>query len=454
MFVIASLCGAALVLIPLLPERVLDVYFFAYYHCQDVPLSVRILLALLGVAVTHGSVNQLLWTLANRLATATRRGWSRRSLSMLLVPGSFLLFWVFRQDNFSLGDSAFIRVFFPGSVHLRGFLFTFDEPLELIIHTVTYRLLFPATGLSIEQVYALYSCAAGVVFISVTRRLWRLLTGDTGMRSLAVWLSLSSGVIQLFFGYVEDYTLVTTGMWIYLLLAQESLEGRRHPAWASFSLSLSFCLHILAGWLFPSLLFLWLGRTRRKLSEAPLGELGQILLALLLPMALCLALLLLAGVELAEIKQAHVWRLPFIFLKDHITNPAHPMDWYPMLSFRHLSAVLNQAVLVALPGVLSLLVVAFQARPATRNHWGLLHFSISVAVLFQLFALTYYPGLGPRRDWDLFSCIGLGYGLLGTYLLLTRVPRELARYAGVVILTLSLIQTGLFVLQNSAHAFR
>jgi hypothetical protein len=98
-------------------------------------------------------------------------------------------------------------------------------------------------------------CSAGLVYIAVSWRtacqLFRAM-----VNRLACFSALSSlGILQLFFGYVESYTLVTAAMSVYLLIGLKSLE--RGKIGLAIGLFVLCCgLHLQALSLFPSVLFI------------------------------------------------------------------------------------------------------------------------------------------------------------------------------------------------------
>ena len=58
--------------------------------------------------------------------------------------------------------------------------------------------------------------------------------------------------MQLFFGYVENYTIISLGLIISLFLAWQTLQGKLSPLWPVLALSITNAFH-------PSTVFLWPG---------------------------------------------------------------------------------------------------------------------------------------------------------------------------------------------------
>jgi len=300
----------------------------------------------------------------------------------------------------------------------------------------------------VEETYALLSALCGVGFVLIMLVLWRRLAPDPGRRIVALGLIFSIGTMQLFFGYVENYTIVATGVMLYVLSAHIYLRGRGHIVWPALTLSVSFCFHVLAGWMFPSLLYLYLVRVRKCTRLENLLRFGSMALAVLLPIAATIGYCAYLGVSPKYIKGTHLWHMKFIFL----LNKSYRYYQYPMFSLRHLVDVLNELVLTSLPGVMALGFVGFFHYRKVDLGDCFLRFLLLSAVFLQVFAISWNSDLGAYRDWDLYAIMGFGYALLGAYVLVQTVPnRQQVQYVGLIFIVLSLSLSGTWVIYNARH---
>lgn len=442
--------ATALLLVPHLPSDFVQQVLWSVRHMADFPLAIRVALALAGFLICIPRFHRKLWTgirlLTPKIPEQCHSKRARRLLYPLIGGLSLPLFYLLRNRNYALGDSAHLIQVITFYGHTTGYHITYDEPMELYVHSIAYRILHRAFDWDAARSYALISALCGVAFVYILLALSKQFSQDPAKRWTVFGLVLSMGTIQLFFGHVENYTIVATGVLLYILLAIHYLKGRCSIVWPSLALSLSFCMHVLAGWLFPSLLYLWAVKARAHGLRKNILSFGAMSAAVLLPIGLTIAYCTYLGVGPEYMKGTHLARMKFIFL----LNESFPYYQYPMFSFRHLTDVLNELVLTSLPGIMILgFVGLFHVRNVDFKD-PFLRFLIIATAFLQLFAISWNPDLGAYRDWDLYAIIGIGYLPLGAYLLVRFVPDvRKVRYAGLVFVVLALIHTGTWVVSNA-----
>lgn len=417
-----------------LPEESLKTYAWAFWHIRSSSLTLRIAFVALGTATIVPRISRTLWTCTLRTFRMLRR-WHY----LPAYPTLALLLWGFRQHNYALGDSAHLIQIVTFSSLVSGYHITYDEPWELYVHCMGYRLLH-RLGLDVADVYALLSVAAGLAFFVISLGLSRRLGRGMGGKLLVMGMLWSCGWVQLFFGYVENYTLVSVGMALYLMLALDVVDGRRGLLLPALVLSGSFCLHVLAGWWFPTLVYLWYLHGRRKgWRRASL----EALIGASVPVAVTLTYFPAIGYPLKYLKGTHLAHMKFMFLLD----PSYRYYRYPIWDIRHIGDVLNELILVALPGLLALVASASSDKRGIdgRKFW----FLVLCTVLLQTFTFTWNPDLGPLRDWDLFSVEALGYVPLGGYLLSRVSDRNFMRRVGMATSSISCLWLASWVGYNS-----
>jgi hypothetical protein len=434
---VAVLGSMLLLLPPLLGEQRLREQMWAFDALRDVPLALRVL----GCTIVWSSVLPSTQRALTRLSEgAVAHG--RLSLAMVLAVGMALGAWG-RQRNFELGDSAHLINFLSFEVHTRGQLVTYDEPLSLFFHSHAYRVLHSAFDAKVEDAYSLLSILAGAVTWLAVATLWSRVEPRPAARVLALLLFGASATNQLFFGYVENYTLVTACSLVYILLAERALTGSLSPAVPAFALGVAASFHVLSGWLGLSLLWLWWLQPDRRLAG-----LGAIVLAGAMPLILTIGSMSLAGVPLSSLSDTHLAALKFIFLID----PGSEIFVYPAFSPAHWNDIGNQWLLVSLPGTLAALAGVVLARGQISWRDPLLGFLAAASLGVHAFAATWNAEIGAYNDWDLFSSMGLIDALLGARVLLlaSRDSRALLA-AGLPIATLGLLLTGAFIWSNATR---
>jgi len=445
-------CLLVLFVIPVLPAPIVRAHFWAFDHVRDVPLWGRALAAAAVLAVLVPAVREAAWRGGSALVDlGGKRPWPRGSGYLLAGVASFACFWLLRCRNYALGDSALLVRRLSFEAHTRGYLITLDEPLDLWVHSAAYRALHRAFGGSVEQTYALTSALAGSGFVLVMLALWGRMTADPDRRAVGLGLVLTAGTVQLFFGYLENYTLVAAAAMLYVFLAHRYLSGRGSIFWPGLVLGLALSFHVLAGWLLPSLLYLWWTGRADGEGARRLRRLVSMFVGLVIPVAATLACSAQLGVHIGKAFGAtHLAHMKFLFLLDE----SYRYYQYPFLSARHLNDALNQILLTSLPGVMALGFVGLFGRGSLDLRDRTVRFLGLVTVFLQVFALTWNPDLGAYRDWDLFSLMGLAYALWGGYALVNVLtPRERVRSVGLVLVVLSAVMTGSWVVSNARRAF-
>jgi Flp pilus assembly protein TadD len=412
--------------------------------------------------------------------TAVSRRWV---WLVLMTVGGGVLFWLTRAGHVILGDGSILVVNIP-----QGEAFHPREPLTAILQQALYRLTsgwFATDGATArdiaQQSLALGSVLAGAFLVPVlfllsrelillNRRRWLQnphaapSEPDSPPLSSAaspdtkVWLApativtslilLTQGYIQLFCGYVENYTYYTLGTALYLWLALRYLRTGRMLLFPAAALILTFTLHLSAAIYFPSFLFL----TCWGLSRAGYR------LATLRDLALSALLVILAGWLLAQVASDYSL---FGTLRDvarlALLNEEESAPGY-MFSALHFRNFFNEQLLIGPLGLFLFLATVFAlgasvigknvgSRHGTwREQWRGQQLGSRTdqrlspwpAFLFLLIAGLGYlaaswlageSNLGYPRNWDLlapgsltFTTAGLGLFFLSGLRLRAAVP--------------------------------
>ena len=181
---------------------------------------VRWLLLTLAALLALPPVSRLLvrvGTAPARRAAAALAGVPAWVWIALLVAAT----WLLRSQALSGDGPATIE-------HLqRGELINHKEPLDRLVTALVYRAGYALTGWDAGTAIALVSIAAGALFWVGLLRLarWRPVSGAGGW---VVWALVgTTGATQLFFGHVENYSLLTRG---HALDAGTEPRGGHRPA--------------------------------------------------------------------------------------------------------------------------------------------------------------------------------------------------------------------------------
>jgi hypothetical protein len=352
---------------------------------------------------------------ATTIVVATKMWVFRVAVALLAA----IPFYLFRIQHLRWGDAYILAHAIPHpDVRLT---YVWQAPLDVFLHAQAWRLGHAWFGWPDPlPVYALLSVAAGVVFVWTLLGLADWLGGARAARVLVIGLVLTLGTMQLFFGYVENYTFMTLGVLVYLWLALRAVRGEIGLAWPASALALTHAFHPSTLVLAPSLLYVaWL-TARSK------GQPARTLLALVVPYALTLAgllaLMTTGGHGLSALLGADFpgggdrrWFVP-------LCQATTRWERYTMFSLAHLVDVVNQQLLVA-PMIWPALGLGLAVA---RRRWPGRDPALRVLALaagfYLLLALTWNPDYGGQRDWDLFAPAAVPAALLLAYALPRLLP--------------------------------
>jgi hypothetical protein len=384
---------------------------------------------------------------------------SRSTLYALISLFAGLLFWLARLRHLRWGDSYLLtQALSTPDLELRV-IYNWQAPFTVFLHQRLWQFVAdPLLGWPVESVYATTSILCGIIFV------YLLLTfaaelGRTRLESaILAGLVLTTGSMQLFFGYVENYTVISLGLLVTLFLAWRALRGQIQPVWPVLALSLTNAFHPSTVFLWPGILLLsWLCWRRRRVPAG--AAVWQTVLPPLLVGASVLALMESGGHGLAALLGQDrpgggdgVWFVP-LFAIDPQWQKYQP---YTMFSAAHLLDWLNVHLLIS-PFGLPLLAMTLAAvgrfrltlfDQAADRDYG--YFLALTAAMYVLLTWLWNPDYGGRKDWDLFAPSAFVYTLLAGYLLVRVIrDQEKLSQAGLFAIAVSLLHTAAWIFTNT-----
>lgn len=340
---------------------------------------------------------------AERLAA----GAGLRNLTALAAAAiSGAAFWVFRSSTLLLGDARLVASNFEHAFD-PDYALIVSSPRVIILHEPiakgTALLYHYVARISLEVFNAqaidgirFLNCALGAVLVFVLLRAVLSRQIPATVRVWAVFMVLTSGAMELFFGYVENYTPLIFFGSLYILYAtcyMRTGDASRLPA-ILVCLLLTVFMHVQGILLVPSYVLLLLLHHRAQLRVAPVY----------------LAVMLLAATAAGTYL--------FAVLTDygkHFLAILSDGQIFGILTPSHLVDIANE-ILLLMPVVL---VAASLARAGGRREEPgegtkpLRLFLLLVLLPCLLFLFVFKPDLGMARDWDLFAITALGLLPLG-----------------------------------------
>jgi hypothetical protein len=453
---LAALAAIALHLAAgLFPEEVA----WSIWPYTALPAPLAWLGALAVAALALPPANDALGRWLSRLWASLPGRTHRHGWAAALAGAAAILFWLFRIRHLRWGDAEFIvkALSYTGPDRPIWTVYNWQAPLAIFTHAQLWFLLNPSPGVGVDTLYAVSSVLAGVGFVYVLFLLTDSLGQDRLEKAVIFGLVVTTGSMQLFFGYIENYTTISLGLLLTLYLGVRCLRGEISLAWPSLALAVTNAFH-------PSTIILWpavwyvgwvaLRRTTNKIAEA-----ARLALPPLLVFAALSALMASAGHGplslLTDDRPGGADAIWFVPLFETTTKWQH----YTMFSLGHLLDWGNEHFLIS-PFGLALMLLALvnsrsiwakaSARPGSAAAGERLDEKEAVdgaverrTVIFLTIASLFYllltfvwnPDYGGRMDWDLFAPSAFVYTLLAAYLLVRQVRDrlELARSARLLI---------------------
>jgi hypothetical protein len=408
------------------------------------------------------------WVIGGEHAQSPNHPITQPRIRIVVSALLFLAFFLFPLAHTRWGDAFMLAkgIAYPDPA-LR-LTHSWQAPLDVFAHSQLWLALHATFGWKdAVPVYRLLSPLAGGLYLLVVLALSRDEQLAPGWLTYGLLASL--GLIQLFFGYVENYSFAAAGVLAYLWLGIGVLRGTQ-PLWLAASmLAVANATHPSTVILAPSLLYLAWRQVRNK-------SVANVVVQVALP------ILLVGGATFLwmEWSDHGVYALLntdrpgggdarwFVPLWTTTTRWEH----YTMFSWPHLRDWLNEQLLVApvvLPGLAVVLVGLWvEKRQGNRvsgqgqeqpdmgdatitSHLVSLSPFLSIAAAgYLLFTFVWNPDYGGQRDWDLFSPAALPATLLFVSLLPKALQYRRMLWGGALpLILLQAWHTAAWVYQNT-----
>ena len=345
----------------------------------------------------------------------------------LLIAGMIL--YLFRQSTFFLGDGLFqIR-----QTEL-GELFSKQEPyFDIFIHSITYKFLNQIIGISGKQVYQWMSVFCGILTFSGILLYLKQLFEEKENRLFLGSLLITTGSVQLFFGYVEVYTFVNCFLIFFLLSTLLMLKRGKNSFIPGLFLATATIFHPQAIMLIPGALYAYYVTNKKNIKEwlKPLSGFICII-------AVFVFIFAIFGFTPADFFKTYTGGGKLLPL---ISND----DIYGILSLNHFLDCLNEIILIA-PVSIFLVFIILRIKDIRFSKSSLFLLLCSLGVMF--FMAVFHARIGYARDWDLFAFSAFPLTILTGILLLVLIKKDFPKYA-FPIFTLILLHTVPWIFINS-----
>jgi len=431
---------AILILLHLFSIYVAPAYLWGAHFYHFFPVWIGWVLTLAALAILIPGISEFLYVRFETFAEKIKKPfgkWGENKTFLLFSLLSLPFFWIFRVRLYLLGDGYFrIQDLTDGNLHLQ-------EWLDGFIHLEVYRMmtkLIPSW--TAELTYTFMSVLCGGVFVFISLKLSSLLGKNGFQKVLIFFFLISLGSIQLFFGYVESYTILQIVLLTYIWFSARYLSGQIniYPVLLTFVISIG--LHISSLIYLPSFIYLlWESQDRKGPDELSSSHKGisapkkssakrksrlrkksprikpllnaPVLIALVCSLVVILFWIYKVATGLEKTGKG-IFILP---LRATVTFP------FSLFCLAHLSEFVNQLLLLSPLGIsliLFFLLLKIRYWHASKGFIGIdkLTNFLMLASLFAFIYLFIFNFTLGSADWDLRSSPAPFFGVLGVLLFL------------------------------------
>ena len=346
---------------------------------------------------------------------------------LLLGLGSFGIFFLLRNRFINPDGLAFTPKFLR-DVPLRGAHVTHDEMWELYLHSRFWLLTHRLFGWSVPLSYQFMSSVAGAGFVVLLVAMARRLSGPRAR--LLVLAVISGGMMQLFFGDVENYSLTSALILAYLFTGWLATTGRISSFGPGLILAVAMTFHLLAGWLLPSLAYLILLDWRR----------GRRVMASLAG----LAVPVIFGGTLVFFAH-HGLPLRDFYYNSHALGHGGHLFWNFARPSPGYEAEMIDLLLLLFPGALMLLPLLIYRR--IRREPGNMFLGLAAGFML-VFMFTWRADMGAYLDWNLYAPVAIPLSILCWYNFLRIDGLRYRRRIFAALVALAFLHTYTWIISN------
>jgi len=422
---------------------------WGFNHLIYFPGSFLIILAFLSLIILLPDISGKLYSLGQILSkNFGRLPLPVRITIIVLIAG--LIFYLLRVHVHTLGD-GYQRVY---QVE-KGYLHNSPEPLDFFLHSILYMGLNPLFGIGAGTIYTSLSIIFGIIFITLIYlfKFPESVNKETG--ALVKILIISLGGLQIFFGYVESYSLLYPATLLFILYAFRYLSNKSGLITTTIIFSLAISAHQSGLILLPAFMYLLYYNHKSVDPSNKKEKTLPIIFALITVSTL-------AGLYIYQ-------RIKYPQYQTDLSEmllPLYSPGEYSIISMAHIIDIANEILLIAPIIVIAvLLFIRYRLsktkdeteEPKESNELKELtkkfkYFFALLLVPSILFILIFDPKLGMARDWDLFSTPMAIVGLVVILLAVTgKYFVALSKYSKTILVYGSIVFVSVWIIMNSSE---
>lgn len=355
-----------------------------------------------------------------------------RLLLFLILGGIFATaIYYFSSKLHLLGDGDIILQLTPKDPNLKDVSGNFrDQPLMYYLIRSTQYLLGGGSPVEVDYVYRIIDLTSGLLYLALIIIFLHFQKIPTLEKAMIGCLLFVGTKLQFFFGYVENYSILTLCITAYMISGWLVLKKQIHSiaALSCFILMISF--HLGCFVFFPSLFLILYSVWQNDKKE--LAVTGT------LTIALCIALYFLSDMNINQIAERiesvyHHELLPVFGWYYAIFSRLHFLDW------------INAHGLIMPFGLIGSIIILITKINIFKWKDDLGLFLIISSICGFIFTLIISPALGMARDWDLIAAFFSPLGFLFIYFIIRYFSIPEAHQIVLMIIVMLTIQTATWI---------
>jgi hypothetical protein len=340
----------------------------------------------------------------------------------------FLMFmFAFPFRNLAWGDGILLLETNQLETKLFGLQIAMDEIFETVLHSIVYQTeLKLDPGVDNRLAFRVLSYAAGIVMLAFIG--WKIKDSDKEKGSvISSLVFLSSSGFLIFFGYIENYSMVSLLIFLVIFYVRSWIIEKRSPKFLLLSSTLFVCIaiyfHLVAGYLLTLLIYIWwahsprLDKTRHLIVCATLGG-------------------LFLGVGFLYVLFLHDPAIDR--LSTHLLHP----PFYPLKRLISMNHIKEFSSVVWWNSKIAIVLILYSYLFFKNEFVSVFKKSenkalVAVLVGFSLHGFFHNPQLGFPADWDLMGFYWIPLSFMA-YVLFLEIPQLKSQFLPLLIFSLTL----------------
>ncbi len=327
---------------------------------------------------------------------------------------AMFFFISFPIRNLEMGDGILLIENLILETKAFGYAVVPDELLEGFTHSLLYKSLLPYTENPMIS-YRIISTLCGGLFLSLlTFQYWK----EKNL-FIPVALLLSNGGSLLFYGYMENYVLVTLFISITILYGYNTISNNQPNTYSililAFLAALSAITHLISGFMIFGLIYYCVVKSNLNRTTQRDYSPGSYFFRELLKNSLLAGMVAMTVILPLYLYFIYFSELRIDFSLAHASHPPF-LSFKRIFSLNHLFDLGQEAIFITYASIVSLKYGFFFEKRAFLELLTHKEFKFLILIFlgFFLHFFTYNPLLGYPADWDLmgFIWIPLFWGTL------------------------------------------